>query len=87
MRGGRDRGGAEFALGVEGPRDLKLTIDQAKKLAEARLIQLGNSHLKVGAVKEKDADTISVDIVAADNSLVVQREIDRHSGRMKRTRG
>ena len=36
---------------------------------------MGNPHLKVGAVKEKDADTISVDIVAADNSLVTQ--IDR----------
>ena len=83
-RGGRD--GGQFALGADGPRDLKLTTDQAKKLAEARLIELGNSHLKVGAVKEKDADTISVDIVAADNSLVVQREIDRHSGRTRNHR-
>ena len=84
MRGGPGGAGSEFALGTEGPRDLNLTADQAKKLAEARLITLGNPHLKVGAVKEKDADTISVDIVAADNSLVVQHEIDRHNGRMKR---
>ena len=66
MRGCPNRGGGEFALGVEGPRDLKLNVDQARKLAEASLIQLGNSHLKLGAVKEKDADTISVDIVAAE---------------------
>jgi hypothetical protein len=61
--------------------DLALTIDQAKKLAEARLIMMGNKNLKVGAVKEKNADTISVDIVASDNSLVMQRLIDRHTGR------
>ena len=66
-------------------RDLALTTDQAKKLAEARLIMMGNKNLKVGAVKEKDADTITVDIVAAsDNSLVVQRLIDRHTGRPQR---
>lgn len=62
-------------------RDLALTTDQARKLAEARLIMMGNKNLKVGAVKEKDANTISVDIVASDNSLVVQRLIDRHTGR------
>lgn len=86
MRGGQTLGGANFALGVKGPRDLKLTTDQAKKLAEARLIELGNPRLKVGAVKKRDADTISVDIVAVDNSLAVQHEIDRHSGRIKRDR-
>ena len=85
--GARPDRGQAFALGVDGPRDLKLTADQAKKLAEARLIVLGNPHLKVGAVKEKDADTIAVDVVASDNSLVVQREIDRHSGRIKGDRG
>ncbi len=68
-------------------RDLKLSADQAKKLTEARLIMMGNPHLKVGAVKEKDADTITVDIVASDNSLVTTREIDRHTGRPKRARG
>jgi hypothetical protein len=66
-------------------RDLALTTDQAKKLAEARLIIQGNPHLKVGAVKEKDADTISIDIVASDNSLVSQQLLDRHSGRPRRS--
>jgi len=77
-RGGPGRGGPE--------RDLKLTTDQVRKLAEARLIMRANPNLKVGAVKEKDADTITVDIVAADNSLVVQQEINRHTGRPNRGR-
>ncbi len=80
-RGGRGPG---MTPGAGEKRDLALTTDQAKKLAEARLILRGNPHLKVGAVKEKDADTISIDIVAADNSLVSQQLIDRHSGRPQR---
>ncbi|MCB2106708.1 MAG: hypothetical protein KDE14_03355 [Rhodobacteraceae bacterium] len=65
-------------------RDLNLTKDQAKQLAEAGLIMLGNPRLKVGKVTEKDADTYVVDIVTADNALVLQREINRHSGRPDR---
>ncbi len=87
-RGGRGPGmngpGMGDHRGPEKTRDLALTTDQAKKLAEARLIMRGNPHLKVGAVKEKDADTISIDIVASDNSLVSQTLIDRHSGRPQR---
>ena len=83
MMGHRGGGGPGMG-GSEKTRDLALTTDQAKKLAEARLIMRGNPHLKVGAVKEKDADTISVDIVASDNSLVSQTLIDRHSGRPQR---
>jgi hypothetical protein len=71
--------------GGDHKRDLALTVEQAKKLAEARLIMMGNANLKVGAVKEKDADTISIDIVAADNSLVSQHLIDRHTGRRQRS--
>jgi hypothetical protein len=83
MRGGMMRSLA--ALSPDGERpDLKLTTDQVKKLADAHLILTGNPRLKVGAVKEKDADTITVDIVTVDNALVVQREIDRHTGRPSR---
>lgn len=81
MRGGM--GGRSLAGGAG--RDLNLTVDQAKKLAEARLIMAGNPNVKVGAVKEKDADTITVDIVASDNSLVSQHEINRHTGRPNRS--
>lgn len=79
------RGGRGPGMGQGEKRDLALTTDQAKKLAEARLIMRGNPHLKVGAVKEKDADTISIDIVASDNSLVSQQLIDRHTGRPQRS--
>lgn len=79
------RGDHRGMKGRDHKRDLALTVEQAKKLAEARLIMMGNPNLKVGAVKEKDADTISVDIVATDNSLVSQHVIDRHTGRRQRS--
>jgi hypothetical protein len=81
--GGR-RGMREGMYGPDQKRDLALTVAQAKTLAEARLIRMGNPNLKVGAVKEKDSDTISIDIMAADNSLVSQHLIDRHTGRRLR---
>ena len=40
----------------------------------------GNPRLKVGDVKEKDADTITADIVTKDNSLVQRFIINRHTG-------
>lgn len=83
MRGGLP--GAMALVGDAGPgRDLKLTADQARKLADAALVIAGNPRLKVGTVKEKDADTLTVDIVTQDNALVLRREVDRHSGRFKR---
>jgi hypothetical protein len=76
---------ADFALVADrGNRDLNLTTDQAKKLADAAVIMMGNPRLKVGTVKEKDADTVTVDIVTQDNALVMRREVDRHTGRMRR---
>ena len=84
MGGERRGGGITGALAMiagEPGRDLKLTPDQGKKLAEAALIMAGNPRLKVGAVKEKDADTLTVDIVTQDNALVIRREMSRHTGR------
>jgi hypothetical protein len=83
----RGHGGfGTFALiGGDGMgRDLNLTTDQVRKLADASLIKVGNPRLKVGAVKEKDANTMTVDIVTQDNALVVRQDVDRHSGRMSR---
>ncbi len=68
----------------DGDRDLNLTADQVKKLADARLIMQGNPRLQVGAVKEKDKDTYTVDIVTVDNALVLTREVDKHNGRSPR---
>jgi hypothetical protein len=61
-------------------RDLKLTVDAVKGEAERWVAWQGNSRLKVGDVKEKDADTITADIVTKDNSLVERFAVDRHSG-------
>ncbi len=85
--GPRRRGGGFNALArALGPRDLdlNLTVDQARTLAESRLILSGNDRLKVGSVEVVDDDTIAVEIVTVDDSLVVRREIDRDTGRMKR---
>lgn len=66
-------------------RDLDLSADDVKKLAEAALVLQGNDRLKVGKVTAKDADTFAVDIVTRENSLVVTREVNKHSGRWSRS--
>lgn len=86
-RGRHMRGGNFSSLALAmGPRnrDLDLTVDQARTLAESRLILAGNDRLKVGSVEALDDDTIVVEIVTVDDSLVVRREIDRDSGRIQR---
>lgn len=61
--------------------NLNLTTDQVKNYLE-RMIR--NPNLKVGAVKEKDADTIIADIVTKDKNALVQRlVINRHNGFMQ----
>jgi hypothetical protein len=60
--------------------DLKLTTDDVKTRFERWLAWHGNPRLKVGAVKEKDANTIEVDIVTQENSLVQRFIVDRRTG-------
>ena len=72
-----------MALGSRN-RELDLTVDQARTLAESRLILAGNDRLKVGPVEAIDDETIAVGIVTVDDSLVVRREIGRDSGRVLR---
>ena len=57
-----------------------LTTDDVKTRVERWLAWRGNPRLKVGEVKEKDADTIIADVVTKDNSLVQRFIIDRHTG-------
>ena len=58
--------------------DLNLTADQVKDYL-AQMIR--NPNLKVGDVKERDADTIVADIVTKDKNALVQRLVfDRHNG-------
>jgi hypothetical protein len=61
-------------------QNLNLTTDQVKTRMEGWLNWRGNPRLKVGDVKEKDADTITADIVTKDNSLVQRFIINRHTG-------
>ena len=63
-----------------GRRDLNLSADNVKNHLERWITWQGNPHLKVGDVKEKDADTIVADIVTKDNSLVQRFVINRRNG-------
>jgi hypothetical protein len=60
--------------------DLKLSVDNVKTYLDRWISWQGNPRLKVGDVREKDADTIVADIVTKDNSLVQRFAINRHSG-------
>ncbi len=58
--------------------DLNLSTDEVKNCLE-RIIR--NPNLKVGEIKEKDADTITADIVTKDKDGLVQSlSFNRHSG-------
>jgi hypothetical protein len=59
-------------------RDLNLSTDDVSKFL-AQMIR--NPNLKVGAVKEKDADTITAEVVTKEKDGLVQRfEFNRHNG-------
>ena len=62
---------------------LNLSTDDVKARVERWLTWRGNPRLKVGEVKEKDADTITADVVTKDNSLVQRFIVDRHTGFMR----
>ena len=61
-------------------RDLNLSVDAVKTQFERWVALQGNPRLKVGDVKEKDADTILADLVTKDNSLVQRFAVNRHTG-------
>ena len=61
--------------------DLALSSGDVKAFFERWLAWGGNPRLTVGDVQEKDADTITVDIVTKDKSGLVQRyAVNRHTG-------
>ena len=60
--------------------NLNLTVDNVKNYLGRMVAVQGNTRLKVGDVKEKDADTIIADIVTKENSLVQRFNVDRHTG-------
>ena len=63
---------------------LNLTTDDVKSRMERWLTWRGNSRLKLGEVKEKDADSITADVVTKDNSMVERFIFDRHTGAFRR---
>ena len=65
---------------VQGNQTLNLSTDDVKSRVERWLVQQGNQRLKVGEVRENDADTITADVVTKDNSLVDRFIVDRHTG-------
>jgi hypothetical protein len=75
-----------YGPGVTGPgwnttwRDLNLSTGNVKNYFEHWLARQGNPRLKIGDVKEKNADTVVIDIVTKDNSLVQRFIINRHNG-------
>ena len=79
MMGGYGGGygpGMMYSRGYQG--DMKLTIDQVKNYLTQ---MIRNPNLKVGDVKEKDADTIVAEIVTKQGNALVQRlDFNRHNG-------
>ncbi len=68
-------------------QNLNLTTDDVKSRVERWLAWQGNQRLKLGEIKEKDADTITADIVTKDNSLVERFIVDRHTGFIRQDNG
>jgi hypothetical protein len=80
MMGGYGYGPQGYGLQGYGSGNLNLSTDQVKGYLERMIASQGNPRLKVGEVKEKDADTIVADIVTKDNSLVQRFVVNRHNG-------
>lgn len=79
--------GPGYGPGMMGPGwygrqgNLNLTTDDVKNYLERWIAFQGNPRLKVGDVKEKDANTIEADIVTKEGNALVQRfVVDRQTG-------
>ena len=59
---------------------LSLATNDVKGNFERWIASSGNPNLKVGNVVEKDANTITAEVVTKDNSLVQQYTVDRRTG-------
>ncbi|HXJ02318.1 MAG TPA: hypothetical protein VNH44_13930 [Micropepsaceae bacterium] len=58
-----------------------LSVDDVKNYFERSLAWQGNPRVKLGTVSEKDADTVTADIVTTDKDGLVQRfAVNRHTG-------
>ncbi|MEZ5819254.1 MAG: hypothetical protein R3D82_00450 [Xanthobacteraceae bacterium] len=59
---------------------MNLTANDVKVNFERWIAATGNPNIKVGNIAEKDANTITADIVTKENSLVQQFTVDRRTG-------
>ncbi len=64
--------------------ETSFTVDDVRKVVESQLAWQGNTRLKVGKVTQTDQNTIVVEIVTTDNSLVERLEFDRTTGFTRR---
>lgn len=61
--------------------NLNLSAADVKSFMERYLQHQGNPRVKLGAVKEADADTVTADVVTTEGNALVQRYLfDRHTG-------
>lgn len=67
--------------GYQQPRDLNLSANDVKTRLERSLAVSGNVRVKVGPVKEQDANIVVADIATVDRGVLVERyQVDRHTG-------
>lgn len=77
--------GGGYGPGWGQQTNLNLTVDQVKNNMQQWLARRGNPHVKLGNVAEKNADTITADIVTTDKGDLVDRfAVNRHTGYMQR---
>ena len=70
-----------YGSGYYGQGNLNLSADQVKNYFDQ---MIRNPNLKVGDVKEKDADIIVAEIVTKQGNSLVQRiDVNRHTGYMQ----
>jgi len=65
------------------PATTNLSVNDVKVYFTNWLASQRNPHLKLGDVTEKDADTITAEIVTQDGSLAQRFDVDRHTGTLK----
>jgi len=66
------------------PQDL--SINDVRHMMEHHVAWEYGGRLKLGIVKEKDADTIIVELVTPESYLVKRVEVNRHTGWMRPAR-
>tara|TARA_R110001599_G_scaffold66694_2_gene188575 strand:- start:2527 stop:2982 length:456 start_codon:yes stop_codon:yes gene_type:complete len=62
-----------------------LTAADVRHMLGHRLEWSGNPNVKLGAVEEKDDDTIIAEVIGEDGTVFQRFEINRHTGWMRHT--